>query len=328
MTRSSLPLLALLLGAGAACAGGTVDPRGPGVLGQGNSPGIPAPDLPPPLVTGPVAPPTSGAVHTVVRGDTLWGLAQRYCGSGHRWRQIYQANQGQIRDPHWIYPGQRFVISCGVTTQPWKPPTPGGQVVPFPAWTQGRPLPQFPPMRPPGIQPPGPVRPGTVPLTNVGPQGQRPPGGVPPWPPRQPHPHARLLTPQGQQWMTNPPLRPEHRGRVTSHFNEDRGTYRHRGIDYGARRGSPIFSVAPGVVTQAGWVRGYGYVVYVRHPNGLETRYAHMAPPGPAVRRGQRVNGGQFLGPINSTGNSTGDHLHFEVRRAGQPMDPAHFCRH
>lgn len=67
----------------------------------------PPPPPPPPVTAKPKATPR---IHVVVKGNTLWGIAQRYYGRGTLWPRIYDANRGQIKDPHWIYPGQRFVI--------------------------------------------------------------------------------------------------------------------------------------------------------------------------------------------------------------------------
>lgn len=58
----------------------------------------------------PPAPPPVQRIHVVVRGDTLWGIAKRFYGNGALWPRLYDANRNQIRDPHWIYPGQRFVV--------------------------------------------------------------------------------------------------------------------------------------------------------------------------------------------------------------------------
>jgi hypothetical protein len=115
------------------------------------------------------------------------------------------------------------------------------------------------------------------------------------------------------------------RGRVSSHF----GTRVHpillfarfhRGVDLSAPRGTPIVAAADGRVVGAGWNGGHGRQVRIAHPAGLETSYSHMseiaAEPGAFVRRGQ------LIGYVGSTGFSTGPHLHYEVRRAGQPIDP------
>jgi murein DD-endopeptidase MepM/ murein hydrolase activator NlpD len=94
----------------------------------------------------------------------------------------------------------------------------------------------------------------------------------------------------------------------------------HKGIDYAAPKGTPIRSVGAGTVEFAGWQNGYGNAVEVRHNNGKSTFYAHMSRVD--VRRGQRIEQGQNLGAVGSTGWSTGPHLHFEFRVNGQHHDP------
>lgn len=95
----------------------------------------------------------------------------------------------------------------------------------------------------------------------------------------------------------------------------------HKGIDIAAPRGTPIVSSAPGRVTRVGsQQKGYGNYVYVDHGNGVETRYAHLDTS--TVQVGDRLEAGQQLGTMGSTGTSTGNHLHFEVRKNGIPVDP------
>ncbi len=94
----------------------------------------------------------------------------------------------------------------------------------------------------------------------------------------------------------------------------------HHGVDYAAPYGTPVFSVGSGWVKFAGWKGGYGKLIVIRHPKGYETRYAHLSRI--AVRAGQSVEQGQYIGNVGSTGLSTGPHLHFEVRRYGQLVNP------
>lgn len=94
----------------------------------------------------------------------------------------------------------------------------------------------------------------------------------------------------------------------------------HRGMDFGAPMGAPIISAAAGRVVFAGRHGGHGNYVKVDHGKGLATAYAHMSRI--AVRVGQSVAQGQLLGAVGSTGMSTGPHLHYEVYRNGQPIDP------
>ncbi|WP_371819696.1 M23 family metallopeptidase [Erythrobacter sp. 3-20A1M] len=87
--------------------------------------------------------------------------------------------------------------------------------------------------------------------------------------------------------------------------------------------GAPIFAAATGRVSFVGVRHGYGNVVEISHGNGLMTRYAHMSKFGAKV--GQRVEAGDRIGAIGSTGRSTGPHLHFEVRINDQPVNPRLF---
>jgi murein DD-endopeptidase MepM/ murein hydrolase activator NlpD len=94
----------------------------------------------------------------------------------------------------------------------------------------------------------------------------------------------------------------------------------HRGTDFAARSGTPIYATAEGVVTRAEWWGGYGRVVYVKHAFGIETRYAHMAKI--RVKKGERVSRGQRIGDMGNSGKSTGTHLHYEVRVNGKDVNP------
>ncbi len=99
------------------------------------------------------------------------------------------------------------------------------------------------------------------------------------------------------------------------------GTRRlHAGIDIPAPVGQAIYAVADGTVVSAGVRGGYGNVVVIDHHDGLQSVYAHQSRM--AVAAGDRVRASDVIGAIGSTGLSTGPHLHFEIRRAGVPVDP------
>jgi murein DD-endopeptidase MepM/ murein hydrolase activator NlpD len=104
-------------------------------------------------------------------------------------------------------------------------------------------------------------------------------------------------------------------------FNGQRAM--HAGIDFRGPHGSPIRSAAPGRVSFVGVKSGYGNVVEVDHGHGLLTRYAHLA--GFAARVGDRVDSGDTIARMGSTGRSTGTHLHFEVRVNGAAVNPRRF---
>jgi murein DD-endopeptidase MepM/ murein hydrolase activator NlpD len=94
----------------------------------------------------------------------------------------------------------------------------------------------------------------------------------------------------------------------------------HEGIDIAASSGTPIHAAAAGTVIHAGWLGGYGNLVVVDHGDGLSTAYAHASAI--LVGLGQRVSQGETLSLVGSTGNSSGPHLHFEVRVNGSAVDP------
>lgn len=95
----------------------------------------------------------------------------------------------------------------------------------------------------------------------------------------------------------------------------------HPGFDLAAPTGTPVGAAAGGVIVHAGPAGTYGNLVRIRHDNGYETRYAHLSAVTVAV--GDRVEQGQQVGKVGSTGYSTGAHLHFEVRHEGKTVDPA-----
>jgi hypothetical protein len=112
---------------------------------------------------------------------------------------------------------------------------------------------------------------------------------------------------------------------VTSHFGERShpimGEVRdHLGLDLAAKRGQSIFAAAPGVVLRAGWNGSHGYQVEVQHAARILTRYSHLSRV--LVRPGTILERGDVLGLAGDTGMATGVHLHFELWKDGQPMDP------
>lgn len=99
-------------------------------------------------------------------------------------------------------------------------------------------------------------------------------------------------------------------------------TRAHKGVDYGAPRGTAIWAMADGVVRSAGWAGGYGRMVALSHANGIQTRYAHLSGFGPRIKRGARVHQKQVVGYVGDSGLATGPHLHFEVLVNGRHTNP------
>jgi murein DD-endopeptidase MepM/ murein hydrolase activator NlpD len=103
------------------------------------------------------------------------------------------------------------------------------------------------------------------------------------------------------------------------------GRRMHNGSDFAGPHGTDIFATADGVVTHAGWQRGFGKLVKIRHEFGIETLYAHNTNI--RVKVGQRVSRGDHIADMGSTGRSTGTHLHYEVRVNGRPVNPMNYIK-
>ncbi len=96
----------------------------------------------------------------------------------------------------------------------------------------------------------------------------------------------------------------------------------HRGTDFAAPIGTPILAAGDGTIVRAGPFSSFGNYVRIRHANGYETAYAHMSRFARGMRAGTRVRQGQVIGYVGNTGRSTGPHLHYEVLRRGQQVNP------
>lgn len=99
----------------------------------------------------------------------------------------------------------------------------------------------------------------------------------------------------------------------------------HSGSDFAAAQGSPIVAAADGVVTYSGWRVGYGNLVEIKHENGFFTRYGHCSRA--IAKVGDRVDAGDLIALVGSTGRSTGPHLHFEVIKDGNRLNPLPFVK-
>jgi murein DD-endopeptidase MepM/ murein hydrolase activator NlpD len=116
--------------------------------------------------------------------------------------------------------------------------------------------------------------------------------------------------------------------RVTSRFSLGRlhpvhGTVRpHYGVDYGAPTGTAVKAVASGVVEVAGWSGEAGRMVRIRHTGGYETAYLHLSAFGPGIRPGQRVEQGQLIGRVGSSGTATGPHLDYRILKNNKYVNP------
>jgi murein DD-endopeptidase MepM/ murein hydrolase activator NlpD len=94
----------------------------------------------------------------------------------------------------------------------------------------------------------------------------------------------------------------------------------HKGVDFQAPRGTPVYAAGPGVVSHARRKSSYGKLIIISHGHGLETRYAHLSRI--KIKEGEFVQAGTLIGTVGSTGRTTGPHLHFEVRQFDEPVNP------
>jgi murein DD-endopeptidase MepM/ murein hydrolase activator NlpD len=125
-----------------------------------------------------------------------------------------------------------------------------------------------------------------------------------------------------------PSINPVEAMRMTSQYGYRTDPFQgrrknHKGLDIAGPVGTPIYATADGIIGRAQWVSGYGKYVEVEHGNAIQTRYGHLSAMN--VMSGQRVKQGDIIGFMGSTGRSTGSHLHYEVRIAGEPVNPNSF---
>jgi hypothetical protein len=137
-----------------------------------------------------------------------------------------------------------------------------------------------------------------------------------------------IVRSKAERWTATPSIWPTD-GFLSSPFSYARkhpllGTFRpHYGVDISARAGNKVVATADGVVTFAGWRSGSGNYVEIDHGYGIQTTYSHNAQV--LVKQGQRVKRGTPIGLVGSTGLSVAPHVHYEVHRRGQPVDPTKF---
>ncbi len=138
-----------------------------------------------------------------------------------------------------------------------------------------------------------------------------------------------LIIPNGRKDVTVPPPAEDVDyplawplvGTVTQGYHEN-----HRAIDIGSVYGAKVYAADAGTVIHAEWARtGYGYTVIIAHPDNRQTLYSHLK--GALVQKGEAVARGQVIGRVGSTGNSTGPHVHFEVRENGERLNPLDYLK-
>ncbi len=133
---------------------------------------------------------------------------------------------------------------------------------------------------------------------------------------------------KGEAAVKNLLLTPINSARISSHFGRRRHpilgyTKLHKGIDFAAPTGTPIFAAGDGIVLKAGTNGGYGRYIKIKHNGTFATAYAHLSRFAPKLKKGMRVQQGQVIGYVGTTGRSTGPHLHYEVIKNGRHINPA-----
>ncbi|MFJ3576545.1 transglycosylase family protein [Streptomyces rubiginosohelvolus] len=260
--------------------------------------------------------------YTVARGDSLSGIAsaQRVPGG---WQGLYAANRTVVgNDPDLIFPGQRLSLDgsrapkAGEGASTGKP---ARQTAPKPSATapgpkkadqrQAEPKKEAPKRQAPKKEAPEQRAPKQEAPKKAAPKKEQPA-------PERAVRHSGFSAPVAAG--TGTPYRQA--GSWSSGY--------HTGVDFPVPTGTSVKSVAPGRVVSAGWAGAYGYEVVIRHSDGKYSQYAHLSAL--HVRAGQSVSGGQRIARSGSTGNSTGPHLHFEIRTGpgyGSDVDPLAYLR-
>ncbi|MER6710249.1 transglycosylase family protein [Streptomyces sp. NPDC000877] len=244
----------------------------------------------------------SAEMYTVVRGDTLSGIAADEQVRGG-WRGLYAANRSTIgSDPDLIVPGQRLALSGEGTTKtrPAHKPSPSAEPSP-----SGKPS-----AKKPSTKKPSPDRADERARERTKDQ-------------KEDRAARSTTTRQGLVAPVSASLGTPYR-KAGSAWSQGY----HTGVDFPVPTGTSVKSVASGTVVTAGWGGSFGYQVVIRHGDGRYSQYAHLSAI--AVRDGQTVSAGQRIGRSGSTGNSSGPHLHFEVRTGpgfGTDVDPVAYLR-
>ncbi|MFE0577400.1 transglycosylase family protein [Streptomyces sp. NPDC058874] len=239
--------------------------------------------------------------YVVAPGDSLSAIATEQRVEGG-WQALYETNRAVVGDdPNLIFPGQRLTMR--VTTVPQAPPAQNPEKPPRTAE----------PVKPaePAAEKPA-VKEAAKPAEKPAEKPDARPAST-----QQKPPSAGFSAPvdaalgtayrvAGSSWSSG----------------------YHTGVDFPVATGTTVKSVGPGQVVSAGWAGAYGYQVVIRHTDGRYSQYAHLSALG--VKSGQQVSGGQRIGRSGSTGNSTGPHLHFEIRTGpgyGSDIDPLKYLR-
>ncbi|MER0247200.1 transglycosylase family protein [Streptomyces sp. HSW2009] len=261
---------------------------------------------------------TKAGPYLVVGGDTLSAIADEHEVRGG-WRGLYQTNRQTIGDdPDLIVPGQRLSLRGGTPSA--APPRAERPHATAPHKTRPK-----APERPAQPRPKAPQNEDRQQVSKPRQKQVTKPVQKPAHKPAQ-HQSRKRQPPASSGYTT-----PVSGVGVTTSYGKPGSSWAsgyHTGIDFPVSIGTSVRSVGPGTVVSAGWGDAYGYQVVIRHVDGRYSQYAHLSQI--AVRNGQSVSGGQRIGRSGTTGNSTGPHLHFEIRTGpgyGSDINPLAYLR-
>ncbi|MFC8224876.1 peptidoglycan DD-metalloendopeptidase family protein [Streptomyces sp. NPDC057287] len=257
----------------------------------------------------PTAVPGKREGYTVARGDSLSGIASAERVQGG-WQRLYAANRVVVgTDPDLILPGQRLTLDvAGTPLADPKPATAPKQRASAPKATE-KPAPRA--VAPKAAERAAPK--AAAPERAAEPAREQ---AAKPAEKKASKPRSGLTAPVSARTGT-----PYHQaGSWSSGY--------HTGVDFPVPTGTSVKAVSSGKVVSAGWAGAYGYEVVIRHGDGRYSQYAHLSSL--HVREGQQIAAGQRIARSGSTGNSTGPHLHFEIRTGpgyGSDIDPLAYLR-
>ncbi|MFJ8648715.1 transglycosylase family protein [Streptomyces sp. NPDC093546] len=284
-------------------AGLTRGGEAPDIAPQGKAAPAAAPRATPPATprSAPATPttvPGQRESYTVARGDSLSDIAEEQKVRGG-WQRLYAANRTVIgSDPDLIMPGQKLTLRTTAAKPSAKAPSK--------------------PSTAPSAKPPAPPKPAA----------KQPAAQPKPQPPAAKKPAAKPASvPKPRSAGFSAPVEADP-GTAYRKAGSSWSSGYHTGVDFPVPTGTAVKAVATGRVVSAGWGGAYGYEVVIRHDDGRYSQYAHLSAL--TVREGQRVTSGQRIARSGSTGNSTGPHLHFEVRTGpgyGSDIDPLAYLR-
>ncbi|MFB7591604.1 transglycosylase family protein [Streptomyces sp. NPDC056169] len=318
-----------------------------------------------PRAAGPTTVPTVREMYTVTPGDSLSKIARDERVQGG-WKRLYESNRPVVGDdPDLIHPGQRLTLRIAAPRKPKKPaeaaqtapprvvtPPPAKAAppvkaaLPVKAAPSKHPATKAPAPKTPAAKAPATKAPATkapAPRTTPAAKPATKPAAKPsaqskPKPKPKPKTHTQAKPVPRPAPKPRPAAEPD-KDRFSAPVSADIGTRYgtrgsswssgyHTGVDFPVPTGTSVKAVADARVVSAGWGGAYGYQVVLRHEDGRYSQYAHLSAL--TVREGQRVQSGQRIGRSGSTGNSSGPHLHFEVRTGpgyGSDIDPLAYLR-